>query len=290
MTSQTIPSFYVSMGYPTPKPMYYYYYIAEHTTTWDNILPPRALATSLQEFSREYRNERMKSYQAFLATHKKIFRSIPFITQVYVCNSMTFNALQDWSDIDLLILTKPWYLRFARAWSWRYMVLHNLKRKAWYWNHSYKFCLSFYVDARYANLISLRYPTWDIYLSYRVAHNVLLYTDHHYRDDYLFYRNPQLLSYLPYHPQTQTISLGIDPARWSNYWKYILELAGATRIGLLIQRTIAWIRWGIINRYKNKKLSHYQQQNIIISNEMLKFHNDKRAFYHNRRKTITSKL
>ena len=35
------------------------------------------------------------------------FQSIPFIEQIFLCNSISFNALDKNSDIDLFIITKP---------------------------------------------------------------------------------------------------------------------------------------------------------------------------------------
>ena len=164
------------------------------------------------------------------------------------------------------------------------VALQGLRRRPGKGHHAYKFCLSFYIDAEHSNLISLRQDSGDIYLSYRIAHAVLIYTDHQYSDDYLFRSNPQLLSYLPHHPHTQTINLDIPLVRGKARGAYMIELAGSTWIGNIIQRGIQRLRGDLINHYKNKKLSHYQQQYIVISPTMLKFHNDKRVLYHRRRK------
>ena len=228
----------------------------------------------------------MESYQEFINKNKRFLKQIPFVSQIYLCNSITFNKLHSWSDIDICIVTKPWYLRYARLRSWIYFFFLGIKRMTQWHNQSYKFCLSFYLDWSHTNLITLRKENGDIYLSYWLGHSVLLYTNHEYPDDYLFRTNKQLLSYLPNHPHTQTIFLDIPTMRWVSLSKHIIEYISMTRIGKIIQQLIKFMWWGVINRYKNKKLSIYQQQHIIISPTMLKFHNDKRTLYQQRRKSI----
>jgi predicted nucleotidyltransferase len=60
----------------------------------------------------------MSAYLDHIQSYARLYRSIPFVEQIYLCNSITFNALHEGSDIDILIITKPGMLWLARARSW----------------------------------------------------------------------------------------------------------------------------------------------------------------------------
>ena len=285
--SRTSPQFYEVMKYPVPQQQDLYRYINEIQEGESKTLPDDQPIQT--QFSRQTENDLMKSYQSFLSERVNFLRHIPFIRQIYLCNSITFNALHPWSDIDLCIITKPWYLRYARLWSWLFFSFLQLKRSAWRGDHSYRFCLSFYIDAEHSNLISLRKQQGDVYLSYRLAHTVLLYTNNEYPADYFHSQNTQLLSYLPHHPSTQTIFLNIPVLEGSSRWKKIIEKILSTLPGQRLQNLIRLIRGWIINTYKTSKLSSHSKEHIIVSWTMLKFYTDKRTVYQHKRKSASNK-
>ena len=65
----------------------------------------------------------MNTYLEHIASYARLYRSVPFVEQIYLCNSITFNALHHESDIDILIISKPGMLWLARAWSWAMFIL-----------------------------------------------------------------------------------------------------------------------------------------------------------------------
>ena len=278
------PMFYKAMNYPVPEEHWYYRYINEDYQ-WHYPIKNHQNKT----FSWKDQNNLMKSYKQFLCEHMGFLSYIPFIEQIYLCNSITFNALHPWSDIDLCIISKPWYLWYARAWSWLFFSLLKLKRSAQIWDHSFKFCLSFYIDGDHTNLINLRNPQGDVYLSYWLAHTVLLYTTHHYPDNHLHKTNKQLLSYLPNHPDKQTIFLDIPVYSQKSNITNMIEKVFSTLPGKWIQHIIERLRWWIINTYKTSKLPPHTKEYIITSSTMLKFYTDKRVLYQHKRKTASRK-
>lgn len=279
--SKSWPIFYTSMGYPTPHNDYYYYHISE-------TIPKETNTQTRQELSWDTINP--ATWAALLKLQKEInfLTHIPFVSQIYLCNSITFNAMNDRSDIDIFIISKPHYLWFARLWSWLFFVYKGLKRSSWHGDHSGKFCLSFYVDGDHTDLISIRRPQGDVYLSYWIAHNILRYTDETYPDDHLWKQNSKLLDYLPHHPHHQTINLGLTPIRWSSTIKQWIEKILSTWRGRKIQQMIAYLRW-IVLKYKISQLPSHQQTHIIVSPTILKFHNDKRDYYQTKRKNSHQK-
>jgi predicted nucleotidyltransferase len=49
----------------------------------------------------------MDEYLNEIKRLKITFQSIPFVEEIYLCNSITFNALDENSDIDLFIIAEP---------------------------------------------------------------------------------------------------------------------------------------------------------------------------------------
>jgi predicted nucleotidyltransferase len=87
-------------------------------------------------------DERMKEYIAQVQKHAWVWRSLPFVSHIYLANSITFNALHEDSDIDLFIITLPGRLRIARLMSrLNFIFLRSLK----IWNENSEKILSFFL-------------------------------------------------------------------------------------------------------------------------------------------------
>jgi predicted nucleotidyltransferase len=278
--------FYNLMHYPVPKNSNLYQYISENWNSTETSLPEHKNKDS---FSRSQKCELMDEYIEYINQWSWIFKYIPCIRQVYLCNSITFNALHKNSDIDLCIITRSGYLRFARLFSWIVIKVTWLKREKGKFNNNNrkKFCLSFYIDEEHTDIYHLRKRQGDVYLSYWLAHTILLYSDGILSDNHLIEYNKKLLSYLPHHPSSQSIVLGNNIIRGSSYSKKIMEWLVYNRLGRLLQHSIWVIRWRWIGGYKKSRLSNHTQKEIIISSTMLKFHEDKRDIVQHKRKTTT---
>jgi predicted nucleotidyltransferase len=232
----------------------------------------------------------MDEYIEYINQWSWIWKYIPCIRQIYLCNSITFNSLHNNSDIDICIITKSGYLWYARLFSRLYLTILNIKRSnGKYLENAKKFCLSFYIDEQQADIYHIRQRQWDIYLSYRLAHSVLLYTDDTLPDNFLISHNKKLLSYLPNHPLEQSIYLWNNIIRWNSFIKRGIELIMCNSIGRFFQKIISRIRWSGIMQYKRNKLSSHTKNNIIISDYMLKFHQDKRSIIQYKRKMFINK-
>ncbi len=283
--------FYDIMNYPVPHHSNLYIYLnktdekSPEQSNHDTIF-----STVWTVFSRKQKNPLMDEYIQILHKRWRLFRMIPFVSQVYLCNSITFNALHANSDIDICIISKPWFLRFARIWSRLFFNLYRLQRSSGKHtaNQSGKFCLSFYIDGDHMDISYLRNPQWDVYLSYRLAHCVLYYTDEIYTDNQWFAQNKKLLSYLPNHPLDQTIDIGSPIIRWKHRFKNSIEYIFNNKVWIAIQSVLQHLRISIISIKKNN-LWPYTREHIITSSSMLKFHTDKREIIHQRRKTSHQK-
>ena len=146
------------MNYPIPKNSILYTYISEFSDTNKNTTEKsKKEYINNNKFSWTQKCELMDEYIKYINGWSRIFRYIPCVRQVYLCNSITFNALHANSDIDICIITRSGYLWFARLFSWIIITLKSLKRsKGKFNNNSKKVCLSFYIDESHSNIYHLR--------------------------------------------------------------------------------------------------------------------------------------
>lgn len=217
-------------------------------------------------------DDRMKEYIAQVQKHAWVWRSLPFVSHIYLANSITFNALHEDSDIDLFIITLPGRLRIARLMSRLTLFFLGLWRSGT--KIQKRYCLSFYVEKKHENLYDLLLQPLDIYFIFWLAHLVPLYTTSMKDVDLIWKSNKWLKSYLPKHPGKQLIRLGNDLIVWSTWRKEIVERVLKRRMGNLLNSLIGYL-WTPWLRIKKGKLGK-KGWGIVINNHMLKFHGDKR--------------
>jgi len=188
--------FYEIMQYPIPLNKEFF-----STSSEKNI--PEEIK---KDFSWEKEDALMREYRAEIIHHKKLFSSLPFIKDIYLCNSITFNALHPESDIDLFIITKKNALRRARLCSALFFFFLGLKRTRI--SKRKKYCLTFYVTEDNQNLYTISLPTTDIYLAYRIAHLVPLYHEGIPKTS-IYTHNQRIQAILPHRGEKQQIFLDI---------------------------------------------------------------------------------
>ncbi|USN54512.1 MAG: hypothetical protein H6765_08390 [Candidatus Peribacteria bacterium] len=187
--------FYELMNYPCPKQKEFFAYGQE--------LPhEREIQTG---YSWETACPVLEEFREVITRHERLWKSLPFIESIYICNSMSFNALKDDSDIDLFFVVKNGRMRTARFRSTVMLLVLGIKRIG-KWIRK-KFCLSFYVTTSHIDLQPIRLNPYDPYLVYWLAHLVPLY--HERMDDPtdIYEANFWLRSYLPNFPMEQVIDV-----------------------------------------------------------------------------------
>lgn len=264
--SQKPYQFYSLMKYPLPRQRDFFAYDKkiEIWSSWHAEKPSRL------EIS-----DQMKEYEQFVKKWQKIRKMIPFLEAVYIGNSMSFNALADDSDIDLLLVSNVKRLWHMRLWSVMITRLLGIKRT---WRHKkMKFCLSFNVTRDHTDLQRIKLVPHDPYLIYWIAHLVPIYQQHKDYSFNIFKENSRINYYLPNHPLQQVIFLDIPIVYWVNVTRRLIENISRWLFWTFIENLIKLI-WIPILLWKRKKLWHIWDD-IIISDEMLKFHYDKRKSY-----------
>jgi predicted nucleotidyltransferase len=206
------------MGYPVPKTTGYFLEGKKQETT-----------KNADPFSRDQKNPLMNEYLQIIENYENIYKSIPFVEEIYLCNSISFNALHPESDIDLFIITQPQRIRTAK---FRAMLLFFFKKaKRTLKIKKRKFCLSFFISADEQNLYKISLKSIDIYLSYRIQHLVLLYKDNPQKKSEIFTKNKRVQGILPNYPQKQCIHLGNKVFYGKNTFKKIIEKCSKGIIG-----------------------------------------------------------
>lgn len=100
--------FYKVMDYPIPQEEDYFAY---HTKKKVRACP------SSPSFSRSKKSSLMSDFLIFLKRWKFLYSNFPFVEEIFLANSMTFNALSSSSDIDLFVITQQ-----GRIWTARFMM------------------------------------------------------------------------------------------------------------------------------------------------------------------------
>jgi len=251
--------FYKIMNYPVPKEKKLFLLEKKSDTK----------INQKKEFSRTEKNQYLDKFIKKINKYWKLYKSLPFVKEMFLCNSISFNALKRDSDIDLFIIVKKGSMRRARLFSAIFFKIHWLKR--WLKNKRQKFCLSFYITEDNKNLYPIMIDKTDIYLTYRLAHLVPLYQEssHHHN---IYENNKRFKTLMPNHPQDYCINTGTKSFKWKTkikktieflfwwlFWKFIELIIKNIRIPILVKKTKKlWKKW----------------EGIIISDKMLKFHND----------------
>ena len=263
--------FYEIMNYPVPKDteQFFQYSETEHTNAIKQL---KNTTKDKQEnsFSRDKKCEYMDEYLQEIKRLETTFQSIPFVEQIFLCNSISFNALDKDSDIDLFITAEPGRIRTVK---FRSMVLFTLKWAKRFWKNSRKkICLSFFITSNSQNLYPISLPSLDIYLAYRIAHLVLIYQPDEKINNSFFQSNKWVKWILPNYQEKQKISLWIKPFSWNTKFKDIMEILWDWFLWNIFESLVKHLQKAIIRlkRIRNPVWN----KDVIISDTMLKFHQD----------------
>lgn len=205
---------------------------------------------------------------------------IPFIEAVFVCNTVAGVGIKKESDIDFFIIVKRgrlWITRLLTTLTLSFFGLRRTKK-----NIANKICLSFYATDDALDLSKIKIDGDDIYLVYWIENLIPIYDPKNIQAK-IKKENLWIKKYLPNSqinydslPRYKVIDKGL-----SKYIKLFFEKSWEKSLGDMVDAQAKGIQ-------KTKmKLNFYSAQykdsaNVIISDSMLKFHeNDRREYYQN---------
>ncbi len=262
------------MNYEVPRHSSYFLFQKKWRKKQEDILRGQEFPPDEVKYSWDKKNPYMDDFLRYINRFSRLYRSVPFIQSIYLCNSITFNALKEDSDIDVFIVTKKGSLRRARFWSAVVFFLFGLKRGV-IRGKKKKFCLSFYVTHTHQNLYNIMLPQNDIYFIYWLAHLVPLYQE---TPENIYKHNKWLESALPNFPGRHCINIWLTPVTGATKFKKTVEFLSGGIMGKGIELLIKLVRLPIVI-YKTKQLKD-KGWGIVINDNMLKFHMDIRKRIH----------
>lgn len=98
--------FYKIMKYPVPHNYQYFLFEKKTQQKQEDILRAQEFPPDEQKYSRDKKSPHMDDFLQYIAKYKRLYKTVPFIQSIYLCNSITFNAITEDSDIDICIVTK----------------------------------------------------------------------------------------------------------------------------------------------------------------------------------------
>lgn len=205
----------------------------------------------------------------------KIYRFIPFVKMVAVCNSLGYSNAGEKSDIDLFVIARHntiWLARFFTI-----LVVKFLHMRPTEDNKQDAFCLSFFIDEDHLNIINSRMGHDDIYYPYWISNLVPIYNSDGIYERFLE-ANKWYKDYLP-----------------NSYSNQFSKVVSDTKISKIFSRLFLFLihppffkRW-IYNLYrrlqvriidKNLKSLINIDTRVIVNEQMLKFYsNDNRELF-----------
>lgn len=254
--------FYRIMWYPIPKNRNVFSY-------WSKWKVEKLSS----DFSWDEKSDYLDEYLSYIKEWWWLYKNFPFVKEIYLANSISFNSLTSESDIDLFVVCEKWRVRTARLIVSLLMIFYWVKRTKK--DYRKKFCLSFFVDEDNADLKGILLWDKDVYLTYWVAHLVPLYLENN--TPTVYKKNSWVKHYFPNIELKQNIFLWneIYSGRWfiKNFFEFLLAWKRWWMVEFFIQ-----IKWGIRMkkiREENKEAHEW----VVCEKWMLKFYKDMRKYY-----------
>jgi len=210
----------------------------------------------------EGKRRRAKEWWKRVHNFQWIFHLCPFVRLAAVCNSLPIRAVEENSDIDLLVIADKKHLFTARFFLTLLTSFFFVRRHGRFTRK--KFCLSFYITDDNLDLSEVEQKPYDIYLAY------WLKTLTPISGDYILYErlleaNAKWLK--PYFPEVTKLRRRYrKPKPWHAKWKSRLERWFGTEKWELKFRN--WQMERALEKYRRLP----DKSGSVISEKMLKFH------------------
>jgi len=208
-----------------------------------------------------------------------LLRFIPFVRMVAVCNSVALGTVDQRSDIDLFIVTEKDRIFLSRVLATLFFHVLGIRR------HGAKivgrFCLSFYVSESAMNLKPLLLDPYDIYFAYWFLTLQPMVGGDLF--EHFFAENDWIDQYFL---EVETRK-NVLPQR-VNWLQSVFELFLKGKFGDWIESKLAKF---FIARHQQRKTTLSDQSSVVVSSQLLKFHNidrreDFRVKFENRLKEL----
>jgi hypothetical protein len=260
--------FYIMMWYPIPLRSEFFAY--QESDDQASSRPLQAFRSWLQPPS-----ERMLQYIDQVTKRQRIWKYIPGVQSVYLANSITFNAIQDESNIDFFVVTGAKRLRTTKLLVKSIFFFIRLRERKT--SRAMRFGADFFVTEEAQDFSRILLSPSDPYLVYRLAHLVPIYHADFVFFDTIYEENKRLQYYLPNFGFRQTIFLGIDVLIGVTWWKRVTERVMYSVVGDIRELVVKYFSLLSFRRVKWRK--PFLAIHILIWSGIYKSYDDKRKRY-----------
>lgn len=202
-----------------------------------------------------------------------IFRSCPFVEFAAVCNYLPIGAVEEYSDIDLLIVTKPGRIFTARLFLTLLAQIGGLRR-----HHDKvegRLCLSFYLNRNSLALAPLLLNPHDVYMAYWLLALLPIYGEAEIGQALVRENDQWLSAYFDFPASRFHKEMALSGHK--NLVGRILEFILKRGFGSAVERYLG--RY-FIKRHERNLENLPENASVEVSDQRLKFHNnDKRAYF-----------
>ncbi len=237
-------------------------------------------------FLRKQNNNLAEAKYSRIVNLIKVYKYIPFVRMIAVCNSLAISNANENSDIDLFIITKKnkiWLARFFTVILVKFFDLRPSEEKS-----KDTFCLSFYIDEDHLNIKNIMFSHHDVYTPHWIQQLIPIYNP-----DYLYEKfmkvNEWYKDYLPNGYNNEFVH-EVKETYFTRFINIIIYfIFSIPIISYYIYGALRKIQILIIGR--NLKSLVNLDTKVIVNNEMLKFHdNDRRELFYKKWKERLSNL
>jgi len=205
----------------------------------------------------------------------KLFKYVPFIRLVAVCNNLAYWNARKTSDLDLFIITAPnriWQTRLFLLILITILGLRPPKQKV-----EDKLCLSFYITEENLDLQTIKITAEDVYLVFWLATLWPIYDRGEYYQKLITINESWFKKYLPNWQMRQpNLRHRIIDNKFNLYTYKFREWLLGGWLGNIVENFAKWLQFKLMSQ-KKKDMAINDDTRVIITDQMLKFHeNDRR--------------
>ncbi|PWB38902.1 MAG: hypothetical protein C3F02_01405 [Parcubacteria group bacterium] len=216
----------------------------------------------------------------------RLYRFVPYIKMVAVCNSLSYSNAADDSDIDFFIITKKNKIWIARFLAIILVGLSGFRPRVGHTRDAY--CLSFFIDESKLDIRDLSLGKHDIYFTYWLRQLMPIYNPAGLYEKFLA-ANSWTNSFLPNayaNKFVREVTSGQTSRRWR---KFIGVLLSPPFISRGLDAVYRQLQMRILGR--NLKAIINIDTRVVVNDRVLKLHNnDRREYFYKKWKELIRPL
>lgn len=202
----------------------------------------------------------------------RLFRLLPSIKMIAVCNTLAFSNTREDSDIDFFIITDSGKIWLTRFWLQSFLAIIGARPHDHGISIKDALCLSFFITSDNLSLAGIRSEENDVYLALWISQLVPVYDPDNLYEK-LWQENKWVKKVLPnVYPNKPAQRRVISKSKWSIlFWVFTLPFW---------ENFLAKVQSDLF--HQRIKAMANKDRRVVVNDKMLKFHtNDRLQEYNN---------